>query len=114
MWYCCGSGHADNRIYWNNPTTKAICLNLWYVAKGTPQEALTYEFGENDWRQINEWPGSTFGVQWLLYLPDSGAMEFGLTARALPASGHSPTPPFDCSSVGKFVFMPSPEPLGTP
>ena len=114
VWYCCGSGHADNRIYWNNPTTKAICLNLWYVAKGTPQEALTYEFGENDWRQITEWPGSTFGVQWLLYLPDSGAMEFGLTARALPASGHSPTPPFDCSSVGKFVFMPSPEPLGTP
>ena len=115
VWYCCGSGHGDNRIYWNNPTTKAICLNLWYVAKAIPNEVLNYEFGRDNWGPTTELPGSTFGVQWLLFLPDAGSPQFGVTARALPASGRSPTPPFDCSSLGdEFVFVPSPEPLGTP
>ena len=35
VWYCCGAGHGQNREYLNNPTKKAICMNLWYVVKGT-------------------------------------------------------------------------------
>jgi competence protein ComEC len=113
VWYCCGAGHGDNRIYWNNPTTKAVCLNLWYVVKDKPNEQLSYEFNHDKWETITEADGSTFGVQWLLYLPDKGSPEFGVTARALPASGRSPTPPFDCSSVrGPFLFVPSREPAG--
>jgi competence protein ComEC len=114
VWYCCGAGHGENREYWNNPTKEAICLNLWYVVKATPSEVLNYEFKHTVWRPTTEPPGSTFGVQWLLELRDTGKPVFGVTARAVPASGKSPTPPFDCSSVrGDFVFVPSPEPLGT-
>jgi competence protein ComEC len=116
VWYCSGAGHGQNREYWNNRTTEAICLNLWYVVKAD-QEDLLYD-GDGDgqnWSSVTGTRGATWGVQWELELPAADDPDFGLTPRAVPATGKSPTPAFDCSNLrGEFAFVPSPEPLGTP
>jgi hypothetical protein len=104
VWYCCGSGHRDNRQYFNNPTTEGICLNLWYVAKQAPDETLNYgdQIGGRVAGQYQQ--GTVFGVQWLLYLPDKGDVQYGVTLNAVPNAGVVPAP-FDCAAAAAAAAL---------
>jgi competence protein ComEC len=96
VWYCCGAGHAGNREYFNNSTTKAIGLNLWYVAKGV-QENLLWGDAETP---ITVDQGWTLGVQWAFRVGDTGSPPgFLLTERAVPTPAQQQTAPFDCATV---------------
>ncbi|HEX6687156.1 MAG TPA: MBL fold metallo-hydrolase [Solirubrobacterales bacterium] len=97
VWYCCGEGGIADRQYYNNPTDKAICLNLWYVVEDDTEDLLEGS-DVKGWVPVTVAKGTTYGVQWTLEVSADGVV-YNVSRRAVPAPGQMVSPPFDCDEA---------------
>ncbi len=111
-WYCCGEGSIATGEYWNNPTRKGVCMNLWYASR-SEQKLSAGPDKAGQWHEVTGHPGWTWGVQWELELPASGAAALATTSRVVPLDPHDPKigPAYDCSKVKRTFEESSVVPL---
>jgi competence protein ComEC len=102
-YYCCGK--AQDR--YDNPTTAAICMNLWYSVLTKAGEDLV----ESDELIAPVKPGkaikggylNTWGVQWELTFATGKTPVGGVTGFVRPAKAQKIPPPFDCKKATAWL-----------
>ena len=94
-WYCCGNLGE----YFNNPTHRGVCMNLWYTVQAEEQQLLFGPDKNGNWQGLTAHSVWTWGVQWELALPATGAPKLACTERVVPVQGATLRPPYDCSAV---------------
>jgi competence protein ComEC len=113
VYYNCGKGQDR----FDNPTTDAICMNLWYavLTKGGEDLVVSDQLiaPVPPGKPIRADFANTFGVQWEVTFATGKTPEGAVTRFVRPAKGQKIPPAFDCRNATAWLdFEPSvPVPL---